>query len=79
MSVDGRSTTAIDAPPSSVRVLIAEDDADVRGLLSRGLTSAGHVVVDRKCHDHHACDLIADRHGIVKIPERCAKRVPALS
>jgi two-component system, response regulator PdtaR len=45
MSVDGRSATAIDAPPSSVRVLIAEDDADVRGLLSRNLTSAGHVVV----------------------------------
>ena len=45
MSVDGRSATAIDAPPSTVRVLIAEDDADVRGLLSKNLTAAGHVVV----------------------------------
>ena len=45
MSSDGRSTTAIDAPPSSVRVLIAEDDADVRDALSRGLTACGHIVV----------------------------------
>lgn len=45
MSSDGRSTTAIDAPPSSVRVLIAEDDADLRGALSRNLSATGHVIV----------------------------------
>jgi len=45
MSSDGRSTTAIDAPPSSVRVLIAEDDADLRGVLSRNLSANGHVIV----------------------------------
>src|SRR5690242_7772951 len=45
MSVDGRSATAIEAPPSSVRVLVAEDDADVRGSLSERLTTCGHVVV----------------------------------
>ena len=45
MSSDPRSTTAIDAPPSPVRVLIAEDDADVRGALIRSLTASGHVIV----------------------------------
>jgi two-component system, response regulator PdtaR len=45
MSSDGRSTTAIDAPPDSVRVLIAEDDADLRGVLRRNLSASGHVIV----------------------------------
>jgi two-component system, response regulator PdtaR len=45
MSADGRSATAIDAPPSSVRVLIAEDDTDLRGTLSRNLSASGHVIV----------------------------------
>jgi AmiR/NasT family two-component response regulator len=45
MSSDGRDTTAIAAPPTPVRVLIAEDDADLRGALSRGLTANGHVIV----------------------------------
>ena len=45
MSLDGRSTTAIDAPPTSVRVLIAEDDAELRGTLSRNLSASGHVIV----------------------------------
>jgi two-component system, response regulator PdtaR len=45
MSSDGRSATAIDAPPSSVRILIAEDDADLRGVLSRNLSAIGHVIV----------------------------------
>ena len=45
MSADSRSTTAIDAPPSSVRILIAEDDADLRGTLSRSLSASGHVIV----------------------------------
>lgn len=45
MSVDGRSTTAIDAPPASVRVLVAEDDAELRGVLSRNLSANGHTVV----------------------------------
>jgi len=44
MSSDGRSSTAIDAPPSAVRVLIAEDDADLRGVLSRNLSANGHVI-----------------------------------
>lgn len=45
MSSDSRSTTAIDAPPDSVRVLIAEDDADLRGVLRRNLVASGHVIV----------------------------------
>jgi two-component system, response regulator PdtaR len=45
MTSDPRSTTAIDAPPSSVRVLIAEDDTDLSGALSRNLTASGYVVV----------------------------------
>jgi len=45
MSSDGRDTTAIAAPPTPVRVLIAEDDADLRGALSRSLTANGHVIV----------------------------------
>jgi len=44
MSLDGRSTTAIDAAPSAVRVLIAEDDTDLRGVLSRSLSANGHVI-----------------------------------
>ena len=46
MSSESRSATAIDAPPSSVRVLIAEDDADLRGVLRRNLSESGHVIVD---------------------------------
>ena len=45
MSADGRSVTAIDAPPAPVRVLIAEDDAEVRDALSRSLAASGHIVV----------------------------------
>jgi len=45
MSSDGRSTTAIDAPPYSVRVLIAEDDAELRGVLSRDLSANGYTIV----------------------------------
>lgn len=45
MSSDGQTATAIDAPPSSVRILIAEDDADLRVKLSSGLRAVGHVVV----------------------------------
>ena len=45
MSSDPRSATAIDAPPSPVRVLIAEDDADVRGALSQSLSASGHIIV----------------------------------
>jgi response regulator NasT len=45
MSADGRNATAIDAPPYSVRVLIAEDDADLRGVLSRDLSANGYTIV----------------------------------
>jgi response regulator NasT len=45
MSADGRSTTAVDAPASSVRILIAEDDTELRGTLSRTLSAVGHVIV----------------------------------
>jgi response regulator NasT len=45
MSVDSRSVTAIDAPLSSVRVLIAEDDAELRGALTRDLSACGHTIV----------------------------------
>jgi AmiR/NasT family two-component response regulator len=45
MSSDGRSTTAIDAATESVRVLIAEDDAELRGVLREKLTASGHVIV----------------------------------
>lgn len=45
MAADGRSETAIDAPPSTVRVLVAEDDAELRDQLSRNLSASGHVVV----------------------------------
>jgi two-component system, response regulator PdtaR len=45
MSSDGRSATAIDARPSSVRVLIAEDDAALRVVLSRSMSANGHVIV----------------------------------
>ena len=45
MSSDPRSTTAIDAAPAAIRVLIAEDDADLRSALSRNLSAAGCAVV----------------------------------
>ena len=45
MSSDGRSTTAIDAATESVRVLIAEDDAELRGVLREKLSASGHVIV----------------------------------
>ena len=45
MAVDGRNETAIDAPTSAVRVLVAEDDAELRAQLSRSLSASGHVVV----------------------------------
>ena len=46
MASDPRSTTAaIDGPPAPVRVLIAEDDAELRGALTRNLSATGHVIV----------------------------------
>ena len=45
MPPDGRTVTAIDASPAPVRVLVAEDDTELRGSLSRDLGAAGHVVV----------------------------------
>ena len=45
MSSDGRSVTAIDAPPTPLRVLIAEDDAELCSLLSRSLAASGHTIV----------------------------------
>jgi AmiR/NasT family two-component response regulator len=45
MSSDPRTTTATEAPPSTVRILIAEDDADLRGALNRNLSATGHVIV----------------------------------
>lgn len=45
MSSDPRGTTAIDAPAAAVRILIAEDDADLRGALSRNLSNCGHDIV----------------------------------
>ena len=45
MAADGRIETAIDAPPAAVRVLVAEDDVELRELLSRNLAASGHVVV----------------------------------
>jgi two-component system, response regulator PdtaR len=44
MSSEGRGTPLVDAP-TSVRVLIAEDDAELRGALSRNLSASGHVIV----------------------------------
>ena len=45
MSAEVRSATTIDAPPSSVRIVIAEDDANLRSALSRALSASGHVIV----------------------------------
>ena len=45
MPSDGQTTIALEAPATPVRVLLAEDDADLRGALSRDLGSLGHVVV----------------------------------
>lgn len=45
MSSVGQAVTVIGAQPSSVRILVAEDDTDLRGTLSRNLVAAGHVVV----------------------------------
>ena len=45
MQTDSRTATAIDASPAPVRVLVAEDDSELRGSLSRDLGAAGHVVV----------------------------------
>lgn len=79
MSSDGRSTTAIDAPPSSVRVLIAEDDTELRGVLSRTLSAIGHVIVGEAATMSEAIDrthelvpdvLLLDAHlGPTKIVE----------
>ena len=45
MASDPRSSTAIDGPPPPVRVLIAEDDAELRGALTRNLSATGYVIV----------------------------------
>jgi response regulator NasT len=45
MAVDGRTEPSVDAPPAIVRVLVAEDDAELRDQLSRNLSASGHVVV----------------------------------
>ena len=56
MSSDGRSTTAIDAPPDSVRILIAEDDTELRGTLRRNLSASGHVIVGEASTMNEAID-----------------------
>jgi AmiR/NasT family two-component response regulator len=45
MPSDGRTTIAVEAPAAPVRVLLAEDDAEIRGALSRELGALGHAVV----------------------------------
>ncbi|HUQ81429.1 MAG TPA: ANTAR domain-containing protein [Gemmatimonadaceae bacterium] len=45
MSSDPRSTTVVDPAPAAIRVLIAEDDADLRSALTRNLSAAGHAIV----------------------------------
>jgi len=60
MSADGRGATAIEAPPTSVRVLIAEDDADLRGVLSRDLSATGNVVVGEASTMSEAIDRVKE-------------------
>lgn len=45
MSSDTRAAAVDSAQLASVRVLLAEDDADFRGVLSKHLASFGHVIV----------------------------------
>ena len=45
MSVEIRPAPDVAAPPSTLRVLIAEDDVEVRSTLSEQLASLGHSIV----------------------------------
>ena len=45
MSSDGRTTVALEAPAAPMRVIVAEDDTELRGTMSRDLGALGHVVV----------------------------------
>lgn len=60
MSVEGQSATAAEAPGSPVRILVAEDDADLRGILSRNLSSSGHVVVGEAATMSEAIDRVRE-------------------
>ena len=45
MAPENRSSEDTAPPPASLRILIAEDDADVRGTLSQQLAACGHTIV----------------------------------
>ena len=65
MASDPRSTTAaIDGPPAPVRVLIAEDDAELRGALTRNLSATGHVIVGEVETMQDALDRLSDERRL---------------
>jgi response regulator NasT len=92
MSSDGRNPTAIDAPPPALRVLIAEDDAELRSLLSRSLGAHGHTIVGEVATMAEAIDaarqrvpdvLLLDSHlgpnKIVEAAQTLAQEQPSIA
>jgi response regulator NasT len=60
MSLEGHSATATETSRSSVRILVAEDDADLRGTLSRNLSASGHIVVGEAATMNEAIDRVRE-------------------
>jgi CheY-like chemotaxis protein len=60
MSLEDHSATATEVSRSSVRILVAEDDADLRGTLSRNLSASGHVVVGEAATMIEAMDRVRE-------------------
>lgn len=92
MPSDGRTTAVVDAPSAQVRVLIAEDDADLRGALSRNLGAAGHVVVGEAATMTDVLDrtrelvpdvLLLDAHlgptKMVEVAQTLARETPSVA
>ena len=92
MPSDGRTTAVVDAPPAPVRVLVAEDDLDLRGTLCRNLGAAGHVVVGDVGTMSEALDrtrelvpdvLLLDAHlgptKVVEVAQTLARETPTVA
>jgi response regulator NasT len=82
----------VDAPSAQVRVLIGEDDADLRGALSRHLGAAGHLIVGEAATMTDVLDrtrelvpdvLLLDAHlgptRMVEVAQTLARETPSVA
>ena len=92
MPSDGRTAGVIDAPSAPLRILVAEDDAELRGVIVRNLGDAGHVVVGEaasmtevldRTREHVPDVLLLDAHlgptRMVEVAQTLARETPSVA